>query len=33
MVGNRTASGKILDTQTTAAAHRSLPSASYAKGY
>jgi rare lipoprotein A len=31
MVGNRTASGEILDTQTATAAHRSLPLASYAK--
>jgi rare lipoprotein A len=31
MVGSRTASGEILDTQTTTAAHRSLPLASYAK--
>jgi rare lipoprotein A (peptidoglycan hydrolase) len=31
MVGNRTASGEILDTQTATAAHPSLPLASYAK--
>ena len=31
MVGNRTASGEILDTQTATAAHRSLPLASYAR--
>ena len=31
IVGNRTASGEILDTQTATAAHRSLPLASYAK--
>jgi rare lipoprotein A (peptidoglycan hydrolase) len=31
MVGNRTASGEILDTRTATAAHRSLPLASYAK--
>ena len=30
-VGNRTASGEILDTVTATAAHRSLPLASYAK--
>jgi rare lipoprotein A (peptidoglycan hydrolase) len=30
-VGNRTASGEILDTQTATAAHRSLPLSSYAK--
>jgi rare lipoprotein A len=31
MMGNRTASGEILDAQTATAAHRSLPLASYAK--
>jgi rare lipoprotein A len=31
MVGNRTASGEILDTVTATAAHRSLPLASFAK--
>ena len=31
MVGNRTASGEILDTRTATAAHRSLPLASYAR--
>jgi len=31
LVGNRTASGEILDTVTATAAHRSLPLASYAK--
>jgi rare lipoprotein A len=31
MVGNRTASGELLDTHTSTAAHRSLPLASYAK--
>jgi rare lipoprotein A len=31
MVGNRTASGELLDTITATAAHRSLPLASYAK--
>jgi rare lipoprotein A len=31
LVGNRTASGEILDTITATAAHRSLPLASYAK--
>ena len=31
MVGNRTASGEILDIQTPTAAHRSLPLASHAK--
>jgi rare lipoprotein A (peptidoglycan hydrolase) len=31
MVGNRTASGELLDTRTATAAHRSLPLASYAR--
>src|SRR5215472_12034077 len=31
LVGDRTASGELLDTQTATAAHRSLPLASYAK--
>jgi len=31
LVGNRTASGEILDTVTATAAHRSLPLASFAK--